>query len=272
MFRSLLAKISIITLLAASFLGNVNSATAAIALVGSAEFAQSPTAASLWSTTYSVGAGANRILFVQVNVYNPSAGSTITVSVTYAGAPMTRIGTVQEVVDPGTEVNLFYIVNPPSGSNTVEATLSGSRRGEIFMADYSGASQTGVPDSTAQENDGGGSISIGTTVVAADSWTIMAGGTVSATAAATFGNGSGTTIRQDATQTVGGVRYSSAFADSNGPLSPGSNSLTITVGASQTGSGGIIASFAPAGDAPPVVARIRGPSGGASNSSGGFIF
>lgn len=173
--------------------------------------------------------GTNRILFVTVAIYNNGANADQLTGITYAGASMTYIG--KRTNSTNGYMYLYYLANPALGANNIVATCAISvTELDICSASYTGAKQTGIPDSTAN----GGSSSPytqSTTTVANNCWLVMGGYT---------DNGAGTTA---GTGTVN--RYPSRFyiADSNGAKSPaGSYSLQIT--ASQN-IYGIIASFAP---------------------------
>jgi signal peptidase I len=82
---------------------------------------------SVLSWSHTVGAGlANRILVVGVTL---DADHSVT-GVTYAGTPLTSIG-AQNDPDAATRVELWYLVAPQTGSNSVVVTLSGETNDDI---------------------------------------------------------------------------------------------------------------------------------------------
>src|SRR5580692_337091 len=97
------------------------------------------------STTYTVGSGNNRVLVICF-VGDIVAGSTVT----YGGVTMT--GPV--AVDSNQTQELFYLLNPASGSNTFTLSYtSGSSYIQVIAADYSNVKQVGQPDGTGIADD-----------------------------------------------------------------------------------------------------------------------
>jgi len=168
--------------------------------------------------------GADRILFVGATCYGASS-----VTVSYNGVAMTEIGS-------GSQDHLFYLVAPASGTNTVLVTVDagGIHSGSVS---YTGAKQTGVPDSfnVASQGAGSSTFDISTTTVADNCWL------VAIVEAGSYGslNGTGTTQRA-------GVYSSWVYIyDSNAAKTPaGVSTLEVTNGHSPTFEG-VIASFAP---------------------------
>ena len=177
-----------------------------------------------WSHTCT---GSQRLLVVACRG-GLGEGDRIT-GVTYNSVSMTQVGTA---IRPGDEnvVSLYYLLNPNTGTNTVEITLtSGYMEGE--SASYTGVKQLDQPDSSntgIQENNA--SITVSTTTVADNSWVIGSffGGIGEPTA------GSGTTEREDLTY------------DNNAAKTPaGSVSLTVQGGDGGSDWATVMASFAP---------------------------
>lgn len=161
---------------------------------------------------------------------------------TYNGVSMTSIG----MNFSNRSVQMFYLVNPATGSNALTASWSSAGLAYIEGMSYTGASQTGQPDSsnTAGSTAGvGTSFSAATTVVAANCWLVGAGYAT---------NGIGTTFTASGLTSIN-VQQQNANAtelgmDSNGTVSTGSQSLGWTQSLPDGGGVGIVlASIAPAG-------------------------
>jgi hypothetical protein len=186
-------------------------------------------------------AGSNRILFVACA--SQSNGSDSVTGVTYNSVSMTLVNKIQ--VPSSRFIYLFVLVNPSSGSNSVQISLNtGSGTTLSAASSYTGAKQTGQPDnSTTNTVTSSSSITTSLTTVASNCWTVCV-----------FGNqgiqsmsGSGiTNIRLTGSGTNGAY----GIADSNSAVS-GSTSLGFTV--SSTNIGMVMASMAPV--PPPVTAR-----------------
>lgn len=82
--------------------------------------ATSPTATLSWSHTCT---GANRLLVVGVAIGDASTGS-LTTAVTYNGVAMTSVGKVASNNQTAGYIEMFRLVNPPTGTNTVLVTPS----------------------------------------------------------------------------------------------------------------------------------------------------
>jgi hypothetical protein len=192
-------------------------------------------AAAASSLTYAhTCTGSNLVLFVACALSGNPAGGTIT-GVTYNGVAMTSIAS-PIVIQSNVRTYLFYLIAPSTGANNI--VISASQSGTIYGASssYSGAKQTGVPDSSSTTGPVTTATITGTTTTVADNcWTVMCGFGNSAVGAST-----GSTSRGIATDGTQGI------FDSNGLITPaGSHSMTVTNGSSDNGAV-IIASFAPA--------------------------
>lgn len=174
-----------------------------------------------WSHTCS---GLNRILFVYVSE-NSTVGIT---SVTYNSVAMTSIGNV----NGSRRMALYYLVAPASGANTVAVTFaSASSNIRCASVSYTGAKQTGQPDSSNSTNVSNGTIS--TTVVTGGCWTI-----------ASFYDDALATLTAGQTQRQAPDTYT-LIEDSNAVVSTGSQALS-TSGGTPGNVLAIIASFSPA--------------------------
>lgn len=177
--------------------------------------------------------GSDRILFVFVET-EPNGRLT---GVTYAGQAMTLLASVTDLGFSNAELFLYYIVAPATGANNIVASLNASTNVHMAAASYTGASQTGVPDSQAVLSENvSASQTLTTTVVAANSW--LVGVTINGNAAAVAGANTVIRSTQPAWNNM-------ALIDSNGAQASGSRSMAITWGGVPTTNAGIIVSFAP---------------------------
>lgn len=85
-----------------------------------------------WSHT---SQGNDRILLVGVSINTNTSVS----SVTYAGIPLTRIAA--ENTSNAVRVSMWYLINPPVGSNTINVNMSAAARFVANAVSYSGVNQ-----------------------------------------------------------------------------------------------------------------------------------
>lgn len=179
-----------------------------------------------WSHTCS---GSNRMLFVFVSYINTGTIS----GITYNGVALTKIGS-QNVGGASGATDLWYLVNPSSGSNTVSVSGSGSGTNGFASSSYTGVVQASPIDSSITKTQTIATFNITTTTIANNCWTISA-----ITAGNNLSAGTGTVIR-----TIAGGVAASVIVDSNSAITPaGSTSLQVT--SSSTPHGAVMASFAP---------------------------
>lgn len=159
-------------------------------------------------------------------------------SVTWGGVNMTLVNQYSQE-GGNRRGGLWYILNPGSGS-TVQATRSSGINGfAIATIYYTGAKQSGQPDSSATPSSGASTaFSPATTVVASGCWLVSTVRNPSGGIAASTGS----TARCNFIATSG-----PGFGDSNGTVGTGSQSMTWT-GTSDVWNG-VIFSIAPAADA-----------------------
>lgn len=178
--------------------------------------------------------GSNRILFV--GAFAASATTETITGVTYNSVAMTRI----DFNNPQSnwELSLWYLIAPSTGAHNVVITASTT---VVVIAgasiSYTGALQSGVPDSSAKKTQSTTSITQSTTVVASNCWVVGWGTTGNGSISA----GSGMTSRGD----IDSPQGSFESGDSNGTVATGAYSMTLTGGGSDS-MGIIMASFAPA--------------------------
>lgn len=204
---------------------------AAIAL-DSANAGASGTGTSL---TYAhTTSGSDRILFVGFAVTTQNTDD-IT-GVTYNGSALTLVDKIKVPDTDNRWVYLYYIVAPSTGANNIVINSTSSTAKTANAVSYTGASQTGVPDSSATNTaTSGTTFALTTTSVADNSW-LVAMLRVGSTGLVA---GANTTLR-------GTVSSFSKMADSNAAVTPaGSNSLNFTTDGNSPLYGGVVASFAP---------------------------
>ncbi len=182
--------------------------------------------------------GTNRLLFV--GGFNQEASSTIT-GVTYDGEALTEIASSSQT---NNSVSLWYLIAPATGANDVVVTRSSSTDALIGVAvSYTGAKQSGVPDSdNTGGSSSGSSLTISTTTVEDNCW--ITG--IFRNEVAVNSAGSNTTMRNSS---------SIAMGDTNADQSPAGS---YSIGTTWSGSGrnvGVVASFAPAPAAVTTVVR-----------------
>ncbi len=94
--------------------------------------------ASTGTVTLTVGSGANRLLIVGVSDNNKRTISSVTVNTTLT---MTSIGSQTDGAT--TKIQMFSLINPPAGLNTVQVTWSGGGvNGVIGAISFTGVNQT----------------------------------------------------------------------------------------------------------------------------------
>lgn len=228
MSKGLQKLIAIIICISTLFVGSFSTAFAAIAF-DSASKATATTASTVsWTHTTS---GTNRILFVLTS----SESATAPTSVTYNGVSMTKIFDINGV----TNQELWYLINPTSGANTVTITYSSSGTRKIGSASsYTGVKQTGQPEvqTTPTRNPSTASLSQTITTSSNNSWVVMGG----FSSASNLAPGTATTQRGTTADTGGGFYYTGLF-DNNGPKTPAGNvTLEITMTAGNVAAMGMV--------------------------------
>lgn len=122
-----------------------SSGTGSITVVGTAASANSGQTVSTYSFAYNSGTtGSNRILMVGISYRN---GDSETVSAaTYGGQAMTQVGTAQVSANtaPDGRIYIYYLLNPPTGSNTLQVNWNSALdQGSVIGAvTYAGVDQT----------------------------------------------------------------------------------------------------------------------------------
>jgi hypothetical protein len=181
-----------------------------------------------WSHTCT---GSDRLLLVGVAI-GVQAGSggtpnndSTTITVTYNGVSMTDAGPSQVHANGGTSgfVQVFYLVAPATGANTVSVTSTGYNGGSLFFTSTAGAmSFTGVDQASPLRNvDGttGNSTSASNTVTA---------GTTNEMVFDFVGGGSNLGVHNQTTRWVDNQSSASQCGNSGGATAAGSAS-TVTM-------------------------------------------
>ena len=149
----------------------------------------------------------------------------------------------------------FYMLNPPSGAQTVNAVSSNPSRTELLVTTYTGVSQTGFPDSSIVTTSAAQtSVTVNTTTTADNAW--IHGMFINAAGSASTA-GANTTIRFNSGNSFPPSVNISVSTDTNGPMTPaGVYGQTVT-SASPVIYGGIAVSFAPFTAAPAVTNQMQ---------------
>lgn len=198
------------------------------------------------SSSYTVGGGQSRLL-----VLYATAGSTDTQSaVTYGGQSMTLIA--KGIQNSDRYGYLWYLLNPPSGSNAFSITDAGFLIGEC--ADYTGVLQTTPNTSGTAGANGATSIAKSVTTTLDNCW-LIGGNFCSGGAGGNWTMQGTAVIRKQNPLAVGNPNQ--AIFDSNADQTPaGSHSLGIDFSIAWTDTFLIVAAFAPA---PPIVSLATSP-------------
>ncbi|UCC81740.1 MAG: DUF2341 domain-containing protein [Gemmatimonadota bacterium] len=102
---------------------------------------------------HTTSAGPDRLMLVGVSINNDDSADTV-ISVTYNGAGLSRIGTVQNADDA--RVEIWQLVNPPALSDTVTITFGKDllRSAVAGVITFAGADQTPIADFYGDFADG----------------------------------------------------------------------------------------------------------------------
>lgn len=187
--------------------------------------------------------GSNRLLVVAVGMYGTSR--TVT-GITYNGVALTQLSRVTQTLEASNQsLDIWYLVAPATGANTLTVSLSGSADYFVgFVQSYTGVNQStpfGTPNTTSSGSSTSGSPACTVTSAYSNSWLVGAG----YSRAATLSAGAGTTVRQAASGLGAG--------DSNGTIS-GTAGLAYTGATAAVWPGVIVAEMldvSPAGAGTP---------------------
>ncbi len=102
--------------------------------------------------SFTTGSGSNRLLMVQAETNASRSFS----GITYNGVSMTQVATENSLTNDdgvGAHVELWYLVNPASGTHNIVATMVGSGAGSLAAASFTNVNQT-TPLGTAATGNG----------------------------------------------------------------------------------------------------------------------
>lgn len=150
--------------------------------------------------------------------------SDLITGVTWNGVAMTLVGKIKQA----RWAYLFGISNASVGTANLVVNASSSTVIGRTIASYTGVGT--IPDASTTGTTTSAALTLSVTAIAANCWTIMFGHAANPIA------GAGTTVR------VTGSGF--GLGDSNGPVGPGSTSLSFTNTVSWAG---VMCSFAPGG-------------------------
>jgi uncharacterized repeat protein (TIGR01451 family) len=125
-------------------------------------------AANTTSFSHTTGTGANRLLLVAVSMNLRNATGTTVTSVTYGGSPLTLLDAITDGA-PDTRTEVWYLLNGPTGTNTVLLTMGGITFGDSVdsvtsATTFSDVDQIAPPTVTGTGNSATASVTLtGTT-------------------------------------------------------------------------------------------------------------
>ncbi len=221
-WRQLLAPFAAV--IAAAF--GASSAPAAIAFDSVATKTATNAASVTWSHT--VGTGADRVLIVGLATEDTSSTVLNVSAITYGGVALTAASGSAATAGSSTldKTQLFYLLNPPSGTGTVSVTFGGAVNGvSAGSTSLSGVAQT-VPGAVAINTAASGTtISAAVSVATAGSWVVDVAN--SGASNGTLTAGSAQTKRWGVSQSSSGGAGSTAA-----PAATGTTTMSWTAGSS----------------------------------------
>lgn len=206
-------------------------------------FTESLLNATTNSFSHTVGTTSpSRILVVGIWIQND--GDVLT-GITYNSVAMTLMTKAAVGSD---YLYLYYLTNPSTGANTVNATRTGSAANgfNVFASSYYSAKQIGQPDNTNSAS----SLSL-TLAANSGDWIV------------TMGRATGGNLTSGTNNTVRGSLSSNRFGDSNGAVTSGNQ--TVTFGGGGGTQGMISAAIVPA------TGLVASASASQSSTASGFI-
>jgi len=182
------------------------------------------TPASLISWGHTTGTGNNRLLLVAVGVHVATGTPTTVASVTYDGVSLTQATTaLYSATDPQVRTYVFRLVNPSSGTKTVQVNFAAATLSVAGAVTYNGVNQT-EPIQTSNTATGSGTVpSVSVTVTGSNKWVFghLGGHRTASPTAWTITEGAGQTQRWAQT----GELYKCVGSDKEN-VPEGSNSMS----------------------------------------------
>jgi hypothetical protein len=220
------------------------SASAAITFDSVASRAATNGASTSW--THTVGTGADRILIVGLATEDTSTSVLNVSAITCNGVAMTAVSNSTATAGSSTfdRSQLFYVLNPASGTNTISVTwggaVNGISAGSISLA---GVAQSAPAAAAINSATSGTTISANVSVATAGSWLVSVANSGAGNAVLT--PGSGQTKRWGLGQTSSGGAGSTAAPASTGTVSTSwtassSSQLALSVVVVAPSSGGTV--------------------------------
>lgn len=124
--------------------------------------------------SHTMGTVSNGIVCVGVTLWQNVAGVGLVTGITYGGVAMTIAGT--ERVSGAMVSDLYFLKNPPAGSNTVSVAFSGAAGAILtFLSgavSFSGVDQTNPNDATNGTTGFSMNATVNTTTVADNAWVV----------------------------------------------------------------------------------------------------
>ncbi len=115
----------------------------------STNFTTTATGTTTTSWPHATSFGTNRLLVLTADILQGMAGTGSISSASYAGLPLTQAATSRS---GSIESELWYLLAPPSGTNTIVVNTLGTTSAMKFsLSDYTGVSQSGL-DATSSAN------------------------------------------------------------------------------------------------------------------------
>jgi hypothetical protein len=185
------------------------SSSAAISFDNAATKVSTNAASASW--THTVGSGSDRILIVGLATEDTSSSVLTVKAITCNGIAMTAVSNATATAGSSTldKTQLFYLLNPTAGSNTVAVTFSGAVNGvSAGSVSLSGVAQSAPAAAGINTATSGTTISASVAVATAGSWLVDVAN--SGASNATLTPGSGQTKRWGVGQTNSGGAGSTA--------------------------------------------------------------
>jgi uncharacterized repeat protein (TIGR01451 family) len=175
--------------------------------------------------SHTTGTGSNRLLLVGVSFQKNGVTDRQVSTVTYSGQSLTRAGFGQNAADAEDRAEIWYLMNPPSGTANVVVTMTGASNPESIVVGattFTGVHQT-TPLGTAVGTgvpDGSGAGSPSVTVASATGQLVF--DTVAVDQGATLSENSGQTQRWD-------VSTGTGTEDTRGAASTKAGAASVTM-------------------------------------------
>jgi hypothetical protein len=110
-----------------------------------------------WSHTVS---GSNRILIVGVGIRKSSGSASSVSSITYNGVSLTKINHVQDSAGAGSRTELWYLLNPDTGTHYVNVTMGAAKPFAAGAISFKGVHQASPLGSEAASTGSGTTASV----------------------------------------------------------------------------------------------------------------